>query len=90
MDPVDRICGDINRTLESKRHVRSPQIIVDGLRKSDHVQAFLAEHVRSLVSSVSSKYHKTVQVQLVICMLHCLNLVKSVLVRNAHQLERLS
>ena len=90
MDPVDRIRSDINRTLEAECHICSPQIIVDRLRKSDHIEPFFAEHIRSLVCSVSSQYHKAVQVQLVICMLHRLNLVKAILIRNAHQLERLS
>ncbi len=90
MDPVDRIRCDINRTLESERHICSPEIIVNGLRQCNDIQTFLTEQVRCLVRPVSSEYHKAVQVQLVICMLHRLYLVKAVLVRHAHQLERLS
>ena len=90
MDPVDRIRGDIHSALESECHVGSPQVIVDRLRQGDNIESLLAEQVRRLVGSVSSKNNETVQVQLMICMFHSLYLVKSVLVRYSHQFKRLS
>ena len=42
LDTVDRIRRDIHSALESERHIRSPEIVIDGLRKSDHVESFLA------------------------------------------------
>ena len=42
VDTIDRIRRDIHSALESERHIRSPEIVIDSLRKSDHIESFLA------------------------------------------------
>src|SRR5699024_3352301 len=87
---VNCIRSNVYCALESESHLRSPEIIVNCLRKSNNIQSFFPKHIGCFVGSVSSKYHKAVQIQLVICMLNRFHLVQTVLVRNTHQLERLS
>ena len=41
MDTVNTVRCDINCTLESKGHVGTPDIIIDGFGKGNHVEAFL-------------------------------------------------
>ena len=90
MDSVNRICCDINCTLESKCHVCSPQIVIDCLRQCHYIESFLAKKICCLMSSISSKNNKTIQMKLMICVFHCLHLVYSILVRHTHQFERLT
>ena len=54
MDPVDRIGCNIHGALKAKRHIRSPQIIVDRLRERDHIQPLLPEQVCCLMCTVSA------------------------------------
>ena len=42
VNAVDGVCGDIHSALESESHVRSPEVVIDGLRKTDHIESFLA------------------------------------------------
>ena len=90
MNPINRIGCNIHCTLKSKCHIRSPEIVVDRLRKCHNIQSLFTQQIGSLMRSISAQYHKTVQVQLVVCMLHRLYLIKPVLVRHTHQLKRLS
>ena len=41
MDAVNGMCCDIQGTVKTKRHVSSPNIIIDGFGKGNHVEAFL-------------------------------------------------
>ena len=41
MDAVNGMCRDIQGTVKTKRHVSSPDIIIDGFGKGNHVEAFL-------------------------------------------------
>ena len=90
VDPVNCISRDIHRALESERHLCPPQVIVNGLWKCDHIKPFFSQQVRGFMRSVSSQDHQAVEVELMICMLHCLDFVKPVLVRHSHQFKRLS
>ena len=90
MNLINGICGNINRALEAKSHIRSPQVIVNRLRKGYDMQPFFSQHIRRLVCTISSKHNQAVQVQLVICMLHSFHLVQTILIRHPHQLKRLS
>ena len=90
MDLVYGIRRNIHRTLEPEGHVRSPQVIVDRLRKRNNMQSLFPQHICRLMGAIPSKYHQTVKVQLMICMLHSLHLVKAILIRHPHHLERLS
>ena len=42
VDAVNSVCGDIHRALESEGHVSSPEVIIDRLRETDHVESLLA------------------------------------------------
>ena len=87
MDLVDSRSGNVDCRLEAEGHLRSPEVIVNGLGKGDHIQAFLAEQVGCLGGAVSAAHDQAVQLQLVIGLFHGLYLVDAVLVRNADGLE---
>ncbi len=87
MDIVDGVRGDIHGALEAEGHVRSPEVIVDGLGQSNHIQSFLTQQIGRLVGAVAPEDHQTVQLQLVIILLHGLHLVEAVLVRIFDGLE---
>ena len=90
MDAVDHVRRDINRALESERHIRSPQIIVDRLGQRHHIQPLFAQQVCRLVSPVSTQDHQTVKLQFVIILFHGLHLIQAILIRLSHQLKRRS
>ena len=90
MDAVDCICSNIHCALETKRHISSEDIIVDGLRKMDDVQPFFTEKVCSLLCTISTKDHEAVQTQFVIRLLHGFHLIETFFVRYTHQFKRLT
>ena len=90
MDTVDRIGRNIHCTVKSKCHVSSVNIIVDRLRQVDDIQPFLTQQIGRLLRAVSAKNDQTVQSELVIVLLHRLDLIQPPLIRFAHELERLS
>ena len=90
MDPVNCICCNVYRTLESECHVRSPEIVINRLRKCYHIKSFFSQHIGWFVCSIPSQNYQAVQIQLVICVFHRLYFVNSVLIRYSHQLKRLS
>ena len=90
MDAVNGICCDLQSALEAKGHICTPDIIINGLRKMDDIQAFLAEKIGGFLRSVSAEDHKTVKTELIVSLFHGLNLVQSLLIRNPHQFEWLS
>ncbi len=90
MDTVDRVARNVDRTLETERYIRSVNIIIDRLRQVDNVETLLTQQICCFLRSVTAEDHETVQIQLVIILLHCLHLVQTVFVRNTHLLERLA
>ena len=90
MDAVDCICSNIHCALETKSHISSEDIIVDGLRKMDDVQPFFAEKVCSLLCTIATKDHEAVQTQFVIRLLHGFYLIETFFVRYTHQFKRLT
>ena len=88
MNAVDGVRGDVDGTVETESHVGSPDVIVDGLRQMDHVQTFLAEEVCRLLAAIAAQDKQAVQAELVIVLLHGLDLVQAVFVRIADLLER--
>ena len=90
MNTVDGICRNVYRTLESERHIRSPQIIIDRLWKCNDIQPFLPQKIRRLMRPVSSKDHKAIQVQLMVSVLHRFHFIQSLLIRNPHEFKWLS
>ena len=90
MDTVDRICSNVHSALETKGHIGSVNIIIDGLRQMDDVQSLFTKKIGCLLCAVSSKDYKAVQTELVIILFHCFHLIQSVFIRNAHKLKRLT
>ena len=90
MDTVDAIRSDIHCALKTKGHIRAPDIVIDGLRHMDNIQALLPKKVGSLLGSVSAQNHQAVQTQLMVGMLHGLYLVQSVFIRHPHHFEGLA
>ena len=90
MNAVDCIRCDIDGTLKTKGHIRSINIIVNGLREMNDIQPLFPKQVCRLLCSVTAQDDQTVQIQLVVSLLHGLDLVQSVLIRNTHQLKRLA
>ena len=81
---------NVNRTVKAEGHIRSPQVVVDGLGERYHVKPLLGKQVGGFVRAVATEDNKAVELVLFICVLHCLYLVKSVFVRGTHFFERLS
>ena len=90
MDSVDCFGCDIYCTLETKRHICSPEIVVDRLRKRNHIQTFFSQQIRSLMCSITSKDYQTIQIQLMVSMFHCFDLIYPVWSWYAHQFKWLS
>ena len=90
MDTVDGFRGNIDCAVETERHIRTENIIIDGFGQMDNVQSFLPQKVGTLLGAVSAQNHQAVQTQLMVSMLHRLHLVQSVGIRHAHLLERLT
>ena len=60
MNIVNCSSSDVHGTLESKRHIRSPDIVVNGLWQTHHIQAFLPEKIGCFLRSVATQDHQTV------------------------------
>ena len=88
MNTVNAVCSYIHRALEAESHIRSPEVVVYGLGQSDDIESFLTEHIRCLVSSVTAQNNHAVQFQLIVILLHRLDLIKPVFIRLTHQLKR--
>ena len=88
MDTVNSFCGNIDSTLEAKGHICSPKVIVDRLRKCDHIESLFPKKVCCLMGAVSSKDNQTVKTQLIVILLHGFYLVDAVLIRLPDGLER--
>ena len=54
VDAVDGIRCNIHCTLETEGHISTPQVIVDGLWQGHDIQAFLAQQVCGLVSTITT------------------------------------
>ena len=87
MDLVNALCCNINCTLEAKRHICSPQVIVYRLWQSYDIQSLFTQQIGSLMCSITTKNHKTVKIELVIVLLHGCNLIQTILIRVTHILE---
>ena len=84
MYAIDAVCCDIHRTLKTKRHIRTPKVIINSLRQRHDIQAFLTQHICCLMGTVTTQDHKAVQTKLIVILLHSLNLVQTVLIRLSH------
>ena len=90
MNTVDRIAGDIDGTLKSKGHIRSIDVIVNGLWKMDHIQPFLTQKIGCLLCTIAPQNDQTIQIEFIVSLFHCLDLIQTILIRNPHLFERLS
>ena len=90
MDSVNRVGCNIHRTLESKRHIGSPEVIINRLRQCNYIQSLFSQKIGCLMSSVSAKYNKAVQIQLVIRMLHRFHFINAVRSGHSHQFKWLT
>ena len=82
--------GHIHRALETKGHVGSPQIIVNGLGQGHHIKALCTQEVRGFMGAVSSQDHQAVELKLIIILLHGLHFIHAVLIRILDRLKRSS
>ena len=60
VDAVNGIRGDVHCALETEGHIGAPQVIVNGLGQRYDIQAFLAQQVCGLVSTVTAQDHQAV------------------------------
>src|SRR5699024_6882402 len=77
MDTVNGVRRDVHRALETERHIRTVDIIINGLGKMDDVQPLFSQKIGCLLGSVSSQDHKAVEAEFIICLLHGLHLVQT-------------
>ena len=54
MNTVDGIGRYINRTMESKRKIAAPEIVVYGLRKRNDIESFLQQQICRLLAAVAA------------------------------------
>ena len=90
VDVVDSFGGDVHGALEAEGHVGAVDVVVDGLGQVDDVEALFAQEVGRLLRAVAAEDDQTVQTQLVVVLLHGLDLVQTLFVRHAHHLEGLA
>ena len=90
MDAVDAFRRNINGRLITEGQIRAIDIVIDCLGQMDDIQSLFPQKIRCFLCSVAAEDHKTVQAQLMVVLLHGLDLVKTVLIRNSHQFERLA
>ena len=90
MDTVNTVRCDIHCTLESKGHVGTPDIIIDGLGEMDDIESLFTQKIGCFLCSVAAQDHQAVQIQSAVVLLHGCYLVQSVFIRNAHILKRLT
>ena len=70
MDTVDAIRGDIHCALETKGHIRAPDIVVDGLGERDNIEPFFAEQIGCLMGTVAAEDYQAIQLHLLVIVLH--------------------
>ena len=64
MEAIDGFRCNIHGCIESESHIRSPDIIVDGLGYTNHIQSQLREEVGGLLCPITSDADQTIQSQL--------------------------
>ena len=87
VDAVDDVGGDVHSGVEAEGDVGAVDVVVDGLGQADDVQALLREKVGGLVGAVAAQAEQTVELCVLIGLLHGCDLVDLVFFHNAHQLE---
>ncbi len=89
MDTVNRLRSNVYCTVETKGHLRPPQVIVNGFWKGNNVQPLFPQEVCCFLASVSSQNNQTFQLQLPVGVLHGLYFIQTIFIRHTHQLKRL-
>ena len=84
MNPIYHIRSNIDGCMKSKSNVCSPDIIINRLRQSDHIQSFFRQQVGRLMRAISSQSHKTIESHLLIVGLHSFHFIDIVVLDHAH------
>ena len=66
MQAVDRFGRDIDSRIETERYVRSPDVVIDSLRHTDHIQAHRREHTGGFLCPIATDTDEAVQTELLI------------------------
>ena len=90
MDGIDDLHGDVHGRLEAERHLRAPEVVVDGLRQRHNGNAVLRKQVCRLVRAVAAKDDQAVKAGTAAGIEHFLELRRLVLLCLLHGLERLA
>ena len=87
VDIINALGGDIQSAVETESHICAIEVIVDGLRQGNDIESLLAEEICCLGRAVAAAHDQAVKLQLMIGLLHGLDLVQSVLIGIADGLE---
>ena len=87
VDAVDHFGGDVHRGMETKGHIGTVNIVVDGLGQADHVQALFRQQIGGLMSAIAPQAEQAVQLHVLVVFLHGVDLVHVVVAHYPHQLE---
>ena len=87
MDAVNGVGGHVHGALETKGHVRTPQIVVNGFGQGDHIESFGPQEIGGFVGSVAAQDDQAIQLQLVVRLFHGSHLVHPVCSRFLDGLE---
>ena len=90
MDGIDDFHGDVHGRLEAERHLRAPEVVVDGLRQRHNGNAVLRKQVCRLVRAVAAKDDQAVKAGTAAGIEHFLELCRLILFCLLHGLERLA
>ena len=87
VDIIDALGGNVQSAVETECHICAVEVIIDGLGQCNDIEALFAEEIRGLGGAVAAAHNQAVKLQLMIGLLHCLDLVQSVLIGIADGLE---
>ena len=90
MNFINDIGGNIHCGLITKGNLGAPQVIVDGLRQGDDIQALFTQQVCGLGGAIAAQDNQTVKIHIIIGLNHLGNLVHAVLILVTHVLKRLA
>ena len=90
MNAVEDIRRDLHGAVEAERHISAPDVVVDGLRQGDDIEAFLAQKICGFLCAVATEDDEAVELHLLVVILHVLDFIDAVFIDDAHELERLA
>ena len=90
MEPVKDISCDVNRCVETEGHISAVDIVVDSFRESDNIKSLIGKQLGGLVSTVSAESQETIQLLLLVGLLHIFYFVDIILTDDLHHFEGLA